>query len=1304
MARALAESLYGPGPHEIEDLIFTQPMEIPDGESRRMQVHLVRQSPDMARFEVHSQRTADDEWQSHASGVLHAGHPSDMSAASPRATVEARCRVEKDGFYERSNGLELGPAFQGITRLSLGQKEACAELALPAHLDHDGYGAMPPFLDAMVQATAGLLPSDELFLPSAVHRFFCVDRLPEQVWLHIELLGQTAEGGTAQLRGYDQNDALVVLLGEVQLKRVDRRQTAANWLYSVAWRPAPPPQETAEGHGHWLVVGKSDLANRLAQHLETRPLSPGPGLEEALAGGTPLRGVVCLFEEDAVDRQDQTCGVVLHLVQALLRAGISELPAWWLVTRGAQSVQAEAPSLQQAPLWGLGRVVQREHAELHARLVDLDPAEADGLPTLLRELGTADPEDQVAWRNSQRYVPRLVHTTVPKREPATIRAEATYLVTGGLGALGRLVTEWLVVQGARHVVLTGRRVPDAEALAWLGSLRASGAEVQVSPVDVSRADQVEGLFSRMAATMPPLAGVLHLAGVVDDRMLASQTWDGFAAVLAPKVLGAWHLHQATEKLPLDFFMLFSSAASLMGGPGGSYAAANAFLDALAVWRAARGLPGAAINWGAWSVGVVETDQMWQRLAAQGWNVIEAEAGLMWLGQLLRHQGEVAVLAVDWKRMRARLEGATLPFLTEVLGRTARVDKTPSRSELLLRLQALPPEKQRALLLEVVQAQVARVLGLGSPAEVGTRQPLRDMGVESLVAVQLSNALGAALAQKLPVTLAFDHPTVERMADYLLGRFSLAVPVSRPVPARPARTDEGLAVIGLACRFPGAASSPEALWRLLADGVDAITEVPPERWDAAAYYDPNPQAQGKMVTRWGGFLNDVDRFDPAFFGIAPREAISMDPQQRLLLETSWEALEHAGLIPGQLEGSRTGVFVGISMSNYHDMVFNAMQIDPWTATGNSLNVAAGRLSYVLGLQGPSMAVDTACSSSLLAIHLACQSLWRGECELALAGGVNLTLAPETTVALSKMQAMSPTGRCHTFDAGADGYVRGEGCGVVVLKRLSDALRDNDPVLAVVRGSATNQDGRSSGLTAPNGPAQEAVIREALTRAGIAPARVGFVECHGTGTPLGDPIELQALGAVLGQDRPADHPVLVGSIKTNIGHTEAAAGVASLIKVVLALQHEAIPPHLQFKDPSPHIPWEQLPVQVPTGLHPWPADQRVAGVSSFGFSGTNVHVVVEEAPAQTVPAAELQRPLLLPLSGRSTAALRQSAAEWADVLQSSDTVGDLLYTAAVRRTHHPHRLAVVGNSAADLVAGLQAFAQGRSYPGLVSGQAD
>lgn len=510
----------------------------------------------------------------------------------------------------------------------------------------------------------------------------------------------------------------------------------------------------------------------------------------------------------------------------------------------------------------------------------------------------------------------------------------------------------------------------------------------------------------------------------------------------------------------------------------------------------------------------------------------------------------------------------------------------------------------------------------------------------------------------------------------------------------------IAVIGIGCRFPGDADSPEAFWRLLLAGRDAISETPADRWDVEALYDPDPNAPGKMYTRWGGFLSSVDRFDPQFFGISPREAVSMDPQQRLLLEVSWEALEHAGQSADRLVNSPTGVFVGICTTDYAtlQMKYGRDEIDAYQASGSAHSIASGRLSYVLGLQGPSVSIDTACSSSLVAVHLACQSLRTKECRMALAGGVHLTLSPENTISFCKSRMLAADGHCKTFDASADGFAEGEGCGVVVLKRLADAIADGDRVLAVIRGSAVNQDGPSSGLTAPNGPSQEAVIRAALAMGKVSPEQVGYVEAHGTGTSLGDPIELQALASVLRGRQSAAHPLLIGSVKTNFGHLEAASGVAGLIKVVLALQHDTIPPHLNFRVPNPHVPWSDLPLSVVTNATPWPAgaDVRIAGVSAFGFSGTNAHIVLEQAPAQEAEHATNRPAHAVTLSGKSEEALRSVARRFSDRLASdaSLALSDVAFSANAGRAHLSDRVALVVSSTEELRNSLDAVAAGET----------
>ena len=519
--------------------------------------------------------------------------------------------------------------------------------------------------------------------------------------------------------------------------------------------------------------------------------------------------------------------------------------------------------------------------------------------------------------------------------------------------------------------------------------------------------------------------------------------------------------------------------------------------------------------------------------------------------------------------------------------------------------------------------------------------------------------------------------------------------------------EPVAIIGMACRFPGHVNNADEFWNLLCTGTDAITEIPKDRWNIDSFYDPDPDAAGKILTRWGGFLDQVDQFDPQFFGISPREADGMDPQHRILLEVSWEALEHAGQAPDKLTGSATGVFTGISVSDYFQLMTrqDPANLDVYLAQGTAHSAASGRISYLLGLQGPAISIDTACSSSLVATHLAIQSLRSGECRMAIAGGVNTILLPEVHISFSRARMISGDGRCKTFDARADGFVRSEGCGVVVLKRLSDALADGDNILAVIRGSAVNQDGRSSGLTAPNGLAQEAVIRSALSNAQMEPSLVSYVEAHGTGTSLGDPIEVQALGSVLGVNRNADQRLKIGSAKTNLGHLEAAAGVVGLIKAVLMLQHKQIPPHLHLEKLNPYISWNELPIDIPTSLSPLPAhDGRyIVGVSSFGFSGTNSHIVIEAAPEAIRKTTEAERPLhILKLSAKNKTALQVLLAQYNTFfLDSSTDFRDICFTANAGRADLACRLALVASTNEEARTKLVAYAQGETREDVFEG---
>ena len=613
-------------------------------------------------------------------------------------------------------------------------------------------------------------------------------------------------------------------------------------------------------------------------------------------------------------------------------------------------------------------------------------------------------------------------------------------------------------------------------------------------------------------------------------------------------------------------------------------------------------------------------------------------------------------------------------------------------------------------------------------EIEITRPFRYYGLSSGDVVSIVRDLSVWLDEDLSSTLGFDYPNIQQLAEYLSdentesasrqaassGQYnslseSAGSKYSFHNDIHEDLIGDSIAVVGMACRFPGGCNTPEEFWDFLKNRGDGISEVSPERWDMQKFFSNDPDAPGKMYTRWGGFINDIDKFDASFFGISPREARGMDVQQRLVLELSWEALENAGEISDSLVGSQTGVFIGISGSDYGRRLFeDPTRLDLYSGTGSSTSIAANRVSYALGLRGPSFAVDTACSSSLVSVHLACQSLLSGECSMALAGGVNMILSPEMTIIFSKANLMSPDGRCKTFDASANGYVRSEGCGMVVLKRLSDAVRDRNNILCVIRGTYVNQDGWSNGLTVPNGVAQQELLRGALAKACLKPAEVQYVETHGTGTVIGDPIEVRSLGEVMREGRTEDNPLMLGSVKTNIGHLEQAAGIAGLIKVILSLKNGEIPPHLHFKEINPQISLQHIPAVIPADGCPWPRgkQRRIAGVSGFSFGGVNAHVIVEEAPDVHRKENEIDRPChIMSLSANSDKALKELAGRYIYFIGKNHDVrfGDMCFTANTGRAHLPYRLAVVAGLVEEAGKRLESFLAGEDKHGIATGRA-
>ncbi|ULP37116.1 SDR family NAD(P)-dependent oxidoreductase [Mycolicibacterium rufum] len=1119
-------------------------------------------------------------------------------------------------------------------------------------------------------------------------------------------------------------------------------QSIADDRYEIRWDvAAAAPRDTADAPS-WLLVGDDTAASRpLIDLLAARghryrilglPLSDAEeeelahAVREAAAADPALR----IVHIAGLDSEASTSARSLLRMQHRVLPGTRRLfraaaaaevrSPIWLVTRGAQRVvDGDAATPDQSCLWGFGRAAALEAPHLWGGLADLADGTAEEWSALVARItAPAGPgvwEDQIALRGHDVHVPRLTRRTAPPAAQITpMRSEATYLVTGGLGAIGLEIAGHLAAHGARHLVLTSRREPGEAARARITALAEQhDCEVRVVAADMADAHDVARLLAMVHAELPPLAGIVHAAGEVGTTPMDALTDAEIDRVFAGKVWGAWHLAEAAADLNLDFLVSTSSIASVWGGFGQTaYGAANAFLDGLS-WRLRdRGVAGGAVNFGPWAVGMADP-QSRARLAERGVATLSPADALAGLADAMASSVPQAVVArIDWARFLPLYEQTgRRGLLADVHDEVPQaVSPMPTgRTALLERLTEAPVQQRRTLLIDYLRDAVAEVTRVDA-AEIREDAGFFDIGMDSLMAVELRRRIETGVGREIPATLAMDHPRLSDVADYLLGEVLglTETAVSRPAAVVTARTDDPIAIVAVSCRFPGA-PDPEAFWDVLAGGVDAIREVPEDRFDIDEFYDPDPDAAGKTYTRFGGFLDGIDGFDPEFFGISPREAVWIEPQQRLVLETVWEGLERAGYSPASLRGSRTGVFTGVAANEYAHLLSaeSIDKIEPHFITGNALNAISGRVAFALGLEGPAVAVDTACSSALVAVHQACQALHSGDCDLAVAGGVNVLLSPVTTVAASRARMLSPVGRCKTFDASADGYVRSEGCGVLVLKRLSDAVRDGDPVCAVIAGSGVNQDGASSGLTVPNGGAQQRLIGAVLARAGLAGGEVDYLEAHGTGTPLGDPIEVQAAAAAYGEQRSPDRPLLMGSVKTNIGHLESASGAAGLIKVVLSLQHEMLPKSLHFDTPSPHIPWDTLPVRVLGDATPWHAGGRIrrAGVSSFGFTGTNAHVLIEEAPASAAPQpATTPEAAVLPLSARSPEALTALARRyetWLTAHPDAD-IADVCLTAGTGRSHFEHRAALVVDSVDAARAALADLAENRLRPGVIRGE--
>ncbi len=1295
----------------IDQLEFAAPLVLDRG-LRHLQVVLGSEQDGAHSFAIHSRPADAEVWTEHASGHAHVGPVTSSDAPSwPPASAET---VDVEQVYARLEALGhvVGPSFRGLRRAWRGQAdELFVELELPGQSRGEQFLLHPALLEALrhsvVLAAGDGAPAS---LPASLRGLSVHATGASQLRVRVAL-SRAPQSSSLSFTAWDQQGNLVVELGELVEAPVaphDLETGSLRYLHRVTWEQ--PAGGRAEPASSWLLVGDERDVEALAKHLRDRGSSvtqwptwaafsdqassldvSDPRARTVLVHVFPRVDARARVEHRALVEAD-----ALALVREwLVRAELAGTRLVWL-TRGAfQGGDDELVDLVRAQQVGIARSARVQGSTRGPFLLDIGEGEVP-VDLLVQGLESVD-EPELAWRDGTWLAPRLRPVEQPSQPLAAEQldhhpelADGTVLLVGASGRLGALLAAHLIHRHqVRHLIVCAR---EPAALTELRELEA--ATIEILTCDVADADALAELL-RGIPPERPLSAVFNLTAIDEVQPVGIES-EEVEELLRRSCAGAWNLHQQTRDCRLAAFVSITSAAATLGDSAAvTSAALEGFFAALGQLRRAGGQAALGLALGPWG----------EEGERRGAIPPLRDAEVMALLDTALVGSEPLLVAARLESKALAQRGPELPAILRALV-PARLRRAASQLDsnvaLAQRLAQMGADDQQRLLLEMVAAEAGAVLGIGTRG-LAEDQPLQELGLDSLMAVQLRNRLQESTNLQLPSTLLFDYPTVSALAQMLrarlLDQIGASAPASRaaPVSQIAAAPDDPIVIVSMACRYPGGADSPEQLWELVAEGRDAISEFPTNRgWKLEGLYHPDPDHIGTTYTRGGGFLAQPALFDASLFGISPREAVGMDPQQRLLLELAWEVFERGHIAASALAGSRTGVFIGINYDDYRELApTGEFAEDGYTTLGTTASVASGRIAYTFGLEGPAISLDTACSSSLVAIHLACQALRNRECDLALAGGVTVLSTTEPFLVFARLKTLSPDGRCRAFSAEADGAGWGEGAGVLLLERLSDARAKGHRILAVVRSSALNQDGRSQGLTAPNGLAQQRAILAALAAAQLSGDEVDVVEAHGTGTSLGDPIEAQALQATYGRAHTPDRPLWLGSIKSNIGHAQAAAGVAGVIKMVQAMQHRLLPKTLHAERPSPHVDWSDGRVRLLTEAMPWEPSGRPrrAAVSAFGISGTNAHVILEEAPPREVarerePAAPAPRHVPLLLSGKTPDAVRAYAESLLQQLEAAEetSILDLAHSLVTTRTQLECRAHLAVSSRAEALDAL------------------